>query len=581
MKQQRRTGWFIVLFVGGFLVAGCGDSPSRHRAGSDTPVSDDLRLVERVLEGTVGFYARVEGGVPLEVQGYGLVVGLAGNGSSEAPKVVRDRLVKEMGRMGIGDVRTGTSSISPNKLIDDPDTAPVIVRAVVAPGAPKGVLLDVAVSALPKSQTRSLDGGMLYLTELRAHSFGSGSAKQSRGLVTAKGPIFVNPFGEGDDAMMIGRLRHGRVIGGGETVEARAIRLVLRQPDYRVADVLQKAINSQFPERRDVAVAKNPSAVEIRIPQDRNMTYTDFIQRVMHLYVRRGAGTAELKARTLAKLITEPNAPYEDISLIWEGLGAQVILPVVRKLYVSADPAIAFWAARAGARVGDASAIEALARLAEISPEYRIAAVGELGRTGSLAASPILNELLNDPDATVRIAVYEAMIAGGLAGNIARYDVDGNFELHVAPSKGRYLVYATRTGKPRIVLFGAGLGVNRPVFFSTPDDLVTINANAADATLSVYRRVGRRKRLSDALEVAPDVKSLVLAMGRDATQRPDRSFRGLGLSYSQVVGVLYRLCEGKLGKKVPADFILQKPDNIDRIGIRRAPVGRRDRAVKP
>jgi hypothetical protein len=148
--------------------------------------------------------------------------------------------------------------------------------------------------------------------------------------------------------------------------------------------------------------------------------------------------------------------------------------------------------------------------------------------------------------------------------------------LDVVPSTGEYLVYVTRSGQPRIALFGDGMRVRQPIFFTTPNDLVTINSTKADADLQVYRRVGARKRLSEAILAPPDLRSVVLALGGPAVKDESGEFQGLELTYSQVVGVLHRLCEGDVAKKVPAVFVLQRPDATDRIAPGRMPPGRQD-----
>ena len=570
--MNRKALWLVVPVVA--ALAGCGVGPTgRSATGTTAALDAELARLAAVLEGTVSQYAYIEAGGAQVVRGYGLVVGLGTNGSSGCPTEVRNRLVEQMAGLGVGDARTGTKALSPNRLIDDPDTAVVIVSAIIAPGTPRGAPLDVSVSALPRSQTLSLEGGVLFRTELRAFNVDGGAVNESRLLAEAEGPVFVNPFAPNRDPTMTARLRQGRVIGGGATLEGRKIQLVLRQPDYRIAGVLQEAINSAFPDYPKVANARTPALVEITIPRRFRGDWGRFLQQVMHLYVRRGGGIEDRKARELVEAIAEPDAPYDTISLVWETMGRQV-LPLIREVYASANPEASYYAARAGARLGDPVAVEVLAACARDRSAHRLEAIAELGAAGTLLAEDTLRELLNDPDALVRIATYEALQAGRLGGGIERVDVDGKFALHIVPSTADRMIYATRTEQPRIVLFGGGLLVRRPIFFTTPDDLVTINANSAADLLQVYRRVGARKRLSETVTITADLKSLILALGR--TPEPDvhGHCESLGLTYSQVVSVLYRLCETEAGKQVPAEFVLQSPDRTDTITPGSTPPGR-------
>jgi len=578
MKQVRHTAVVWPVLVSLCMLAGCGNGGRgllKPRSPEEKAAARRIDLTMKVVDGTVGQMAYLEGGGARLIRGYGLVVGLAGNGSSECPTEVRKKLVEEMGRMGIGQTRTGTAALTPNMLIDDPDTAVVVVSALVPPGTPSGVPLDASVSALPNSQTLSLDGGTLYSTELRAFSTATGAVRESRILADAGGPVFVNPFADNRDATATSRLRRGRVIGGCKTRLSRQIRLVLRQPDHARARALQQAINSRFGLYPRTANAKDPTYLMIRIPNRYRDDYEHFLAVLTHLYIRKGGGIIDLKARELVDYIALPDAPRESISLIWEGMGKQ-ILPIIKPVFLSDNAEAAYYAARAGARIGDSDAVDVLAHVAMSDSPYRLEAIMELGRAGSVSAAQTLGELLSDSDDTIRVTAYEAIAIGRLGCGIKRSDVNGQFILDVVPSNEEHLVYVTRSGRPRIALFGEGIALRRPVFFNTPDDLVTINAASRSDQLQVFRRVGARKQLSEVISTPPDLAGVILALGGPPEKDPTGKIMGLGLSYSQVVGVVYRLCEGQAGKKVPAVIVLQSPDATDRIHPGRMPPGRLD-----
>ena len=135
------------------------------------------------------------------------------------------------------------------------------------------------------------------------------------------------------------------------------------------------------------------------------------------------------------------------------------------------------------------------------------------------------------------------------------------------------------------------MAVMRPVYFSGLQDLLTMNATEKDKFITVFRKVGTTGRISPAFKVAPTVKSFIRAIGGQAQSGqgtlivPDLDLsgklkrdseggivykrakvKGLGLTYGQVVAVLYRLC--KQGSLVsgetsrPAKFVLQKPAGL-------------------
>ena len=117
------------------------------------------------LQDTVGEYAILTGD-DMPVRGYGLLVGLGKSGSSEVPTPIRDYLEESLAKHGLGSSRLGTAGVTPAMVLDDHDTAAVLVGGAIPAGAPAGTSFDVSVAALPETQTRSLDGGILLGTPL-------------------------------------------------------------------------------------------------------------------------------------------------------------------------------------------------------------------------------------------------------------------------------------------------------------------------------------------------------------------------------------------------------------------------------
>ncbi|MHC4986037.1 MAG: hypothetical protein ACYTFO_07770, partial [Planctomycetota bacterium] len=137
---------------------------------------------------------------------------------------------------------------------------------------------------------------------------------------------------------------------------------------------------------------------------------------------------------------------------------------------------------------------------------------------------------------------------------IVTIDVGGQFEIDIVPSPEEPMVYATRSTHPRIVLFGDSLAVALPVFFSTPDNLLTMNADAGSNTVSIWRSLPGRDRVSDTFQVPPDLTGIIRTLGDRPRTGVDGMVQGLGLTYGQVVAVLQRLCEDG---HVPAPFMLE------------------------
>ena len=194
----------------------------------------------------------------------------------------------------------------------------------------------------------------------------------------------------------------------------------------------------------------------------------------MHLYVEGGPEGAERYARQIARAIELPTGRHEDISLVWEAIGRQV-LPVIQPLYTAENPAAAFFAARAGLRLGDTLAVEPMIGMArQTDGPFQLQAVAELGRARRFVQGVgALRELLTSPSQLLRLAAYEALLERGSTSAIRREDIPGQFTLDVVQVDREYTIYATRTGPPRIVLFGRDIPIRRPVFYCPGDELVT------------------------------------------------------------------------------------------------------------
>jgi len=81
---------------------------------------------------TIGAYTYYDGMRPMRVRGYGLVVGLGKNGSRDCPRNVYDRLVQSLYKQHeFSSNVVGVTRITPEQLIDDIDTAVVVVQGEI------------------------------------------------------------------------------------------------------------------------------------------------------------------------------------------------------------------------------------------------------------------------------------------------------------------------------------------------------------------------------------------------------------------------------------------------------------------
>lgn len=590
-----RTCSALVLLGGcaGLLCLGCGDRPVAPAPRPRTPVSSHV-------SGTVAEHAALAGGGGMPVTGVGVVIGLGTNGSRRVPAEVREHLNKQLARARMGSFRYGTADLTPRRLLQDLDTAVVTVSGQIPFGAPVGTRFDLYVVAAPQTGTRSLDGGYLMPSELRFALEGvTRPGGGTKVFGEARGPLFVNPYIDASDTIQAAKLREGRILGGGVVTVARPIALRLHDPDFAMARVIRDRINERFPAERAVANAENREKIKLHIPRAWRKDYRHFLRLVMHLPLLSSPDAWEQKARELVQAMGRPEANHDGLALVLEAMGRQV-QSVLRELYASPNHRTAFFAARTGLRLDDNMAGEVVMRTARMSNSpLQVLAIEELGRHRDLlAAQDTLVGLLDNENATVRVAAYEALRERREEGRITRIDVGGAFELDLVRSKRRPVIYATQAAEPRMVVFGPDVSVAESVYYMTPGEQVTVTSvKAKDLAgpdkapavvlaqapqrgkyLVVFRRLSRdgSRRLSPSFLIGFDVPSLVTALGWPPPPKSGPGageVKGMGLSYGQVVRVVQGLCAAG---HIRAKFILQPPPALRRIYRGVTAVGRPD-----
>ena len=543
----------VILVLAGGL-AGC-EPFALNSSDKDKP-KEQAKPPELPLHiaGTLAEYAALGGRSRLPVQGYGLVVGLGGNGSREIPQHVRKYLIQYLLKNRERLREWGLAEITPSRVLQDLDTAVVRLRGSIPPAASQDSRFDVMVTALSATGTRSLDGGILVPTEMRLDVGDAHPGRGSKIWAIAGGPVMVNPFIDPTDRQQAAKLRQGVIVGGGVVARGRKVSLQLYRADFARSDQIQRLINARFPGVDRVARAKNASLTELTIPREVGGDQAHFLALVMHLPMHTGPRAWEIHARKLLAEMQKPDAAHEPLAMVLEAHGRKV-LPVLSALYDAPVALAAFYAARTGVRLGDRQADDTIRRFAGSQGDpLQLAAIEVMGNIkGIVRADLALQELLDSENDMVRMAAYRALRRRGSV-SVVTFNVGEQFNIDIVPSSRRPMVFATRTKDPRIALFGDNLAVAGPVFFNMPDDLVTVNAHEGSDALDVWRRLPGSDRISDTLKVSFELAELIQTLGGRPEPGADRKVRALGLTYGQIVAVLYRLCEQG---HVPAKFILE------------------------
>ncbi|MCX6954830.1 MAG: flagellar basal body P-ring protein FlgI [Verrucomicrobia bacterium] len=185
--------------------------------------------------------ALVEGGRDNQLVGYGLVVGLAGDGDSNAASTLR-AVANTLQRYGIALNQADIKS---------KNVAAVMLTADIGAFLKPGAKIDVNVASM--GDAKSLQGGVLLQSPLLG--------ADGRVYAVAQGPVAIGGFlgGTGGAGGATVQKNHPTVgnISSGAIVEREipatfvrdnAVRLLLHNPDFTSASRMAQAINAQWPE---------------------------------------------------------------------------------------------------------------------------------------------------------------------------------------------------------------------------------------------------------------------------------------------------------------------------------------------
>ncbi|TOG60294.1 flagellar biosynthesis protein FlgI [Vibrio parahaemolyticus] len=234
----------INTFLSSFLLALTLGLPATSQAEVEIPIMD---LVD------------VRGIRENQLVGYGLVVGLAGQGDRNQVKFTSQSITNMLRQFGV----QIDDSMDPKLR----NVASVSVTASVDPMAGPGQTLDVVVSSI--GDAKSLRGGTLLLTPLRGID--------GEVYAIAQGSVVVGGLsaeGKSGSKVEVNTPTAGRVPNGA-TLEREIktdfnqrdeITLNLRKPSFTTAKNIAREINNTF--GPNVAVAINKARVDMRAPKD-------------------------------------------------------------------------------------------------------------------------------------------------------------------------------------------------------------------------------------------------------------------------------------------------------------------------
>ncbi len=228
--------------------------------------------------------ALVEGGRDNQLVGYGLVVGLAGDGDSNAASTLR-AVANTLQRYGIS---VAASDIKAKNV------AAVMLTADISAFLKPGARIDVTVASMGDAKT--LQGGVLLQTPLLG---GDG-----RVYAVAQGAIAIGGFlggtgGAGGSTVQknhptVGQISNGAIVEReipAVFVQDNQLRLLLHNPDFNSAARMADAINTRW---AGLALATDAATVSVRVPDDYRGRDVSFLADL---------GMVEVIPDTLARIV--------------------------------------------------------------------------------------------------------------------------------------------------------------------------------------------------------------------------------------------------------------------------------------
>jgi len=472
------------------LLSACSSSPTTY---DDTNQASATFSGPRYLRGTVGSYGSFINNAPRYVAGYGMVVDLDGTGSNEVPAFMRDWLINEMRRNGLGSVQFGTAQFTPERVLADTGSAVVAIEGLIPPGARRGSKFDVLVSLVDQNSTSLAGGRIFWPTQLSPSGLDRGLAF-TQAQATGYGKIFVNPIKPSDQQS--GEFqRAGLVVNGGTVLESQTVQFVLNQPSYRISNLIADRINERFEamdtDNLPTAVAKTDGLIEINIPERFSGQPTELLALIEHLFLDPSPQSVRPQAQALGEaLMAEPAERSRPVALAWKGLGRNC-MPVLREYYSSANPAVQDAALEAGSWLQDEQCIAPLTSLAtKGSADQRVRAARMLAiMSRSSEARKTVRGMLNDPDLAVRLGAYEALVLVNdrtVERLAVRDDKQHKFYIDRVPSEIPS-VYAIQGDEQAIVIFGGDIQLPSQVFARVDNSLVlrTLAVDTIPASLEI------------------------------------------------------------------------------------------------
>ena len=507
----RKITCVIAVVLVSIFTAGCGEGGSRG--------AKDLMPID--LGTTIGSLVEMSWPESIRLEGYGLVVGLKGTGSGECPPNIRTYLGQHLQTLFPG------RRIDVAKFISGSDTAVVLVEGIMPMIASKNENFDVRVSVLEGTQTTSLEGGWLLGTELKpTGTFGVAT----KIVADAKGTVYLDKFG----VSQINE-KAGYVLAGGKVLDEYNVTLELKDSDFRMTNNIRNRLNELFGDVTARVIL--PGRLEVKVPAKYKEQKQRFVSIIEMTYLAHNAEIISERIKTyVGKLAVLQDADSSEIAL--EAIGNQS-LGGLGMLLKAANEEVRLRAARCMLNLGSDAGLGTLRQIAmDGSSAYRIVALESITAGARRNDSVRISQrLLRDNDFRMRLTAYEQLrklddvsVVQELVGN--------NFYLEQIAQTQQKTIFVSRSGQPRVVLFGAPIECIAGTFVRSKDGNITINAPLGQGHVSIIRKHPHRPGVVVQLKSSFELSDIIRTLCEKPPEEGKPGRGGLGVPYADVIALL-------------------------------------------
>lgn len=330
--------------------------------------------------------AIVEGGRDNQLVGYGLVVGLAGEGDSRLSYTVQS-VANALQRFGV--------NVPPETIRGD-NVAAVMVTAEIPAFSKPGSRIDVTVSSIGDAET--LQGGVLLQTPLLG--------ADETVYAVAQGGVVIGGFtggssGGGGATVTKNHPTVGSIPGGAivereiraEIVRNQTMRLLLLNPDFTSAARMAEAINRHFP---GSSRAADSSTVSVIVPEEFLEEQVHFVAMIEAITVKPDLAARVVINERTGTIVATSKVQVSSVAISHGSL----TISIVSDLEVSQPPPLS----DAGATV--------------VVPSTTVDVVEQQGGFKVLREEPTIEQVaaaLNSLGVTTRemMSIFQAMKAAG------------------------------------------------------------------------------------------------------------------------------------------------------------------------